>query len=156
MRTPTPPPRRSAGFSLVELIVILAVVGVMLSLAAPSLSAFLTKHRASRTLDRLSADIAYARMHAVRSGGPTVLRTAANGRYSIATISVTGDTVVLRTVSLADDYPGVVFADPSVRLHFSSRGLVTNSSNDRPITIVTPLGRDSLVVTPAGRVFRAR
>jgi prepilin-type N-terminal cleavage/methylation domain-containing protein len=154
MRTPSFPPRRSAGYSLIELLTVIAVLGVLVTLAAPSLSGFIAQHKSRRAVDRVAADVSYARMHAVRTGRRTVLRPEANGRYTIATIADAGDTVVVKTVDLRRDFGGVAFANPSVRLHFSSRGLVSNSSTDQTITIVTPAGDRSLLVTPAGRVFR--
>jgi prepilin-type N-terminal cleavage/methylation domain-containing protein len=156
MRTPTPSPRRSAGFSLIELLLVLGLLGVLLTLAAPSLEAFHARQKARRALDRVAADVAHARLLAVRSGSRTVLRTGAAGRYTIGTISDAGDTAVVKTVDLMRDFPGASFANPALRLHFSSRGLVTNSTDGQAVTIVTRVGRDSLLVNPAGRVFRGR
>ncbi|WP_165794483.1 pilus assembly FimT family protein [Kinneretia aquatilis] len=59
---------RVSGFSLVELLVGLAILGVLLALAAPSLADFINRRRVEAVAAELATDLAYARTEAaVRS-----------------------------------------------------------------------------------------
>ncbi|MCV2365989.1 prepilin-type N-terminal cleavage/methylation domain-containing protein [Paucibacter sp. DJ1R-11] len=53
--------RQYRGVTLVELMVVLVVVGVLLSLALPSLADLLNRRRVQMVADQLTTDLAYAR-----------------------------------------------------------------------------------------------
>jgi type IV fimbrial biogenesis protein FimT len=53
--------RRRRGVTLVELLVVLVVLGVLLSLALPSLADLLNRRRVQMVADQLMTDFAYAR-----------------------------------------------------------------------------------------------
>lgn len=64
-----PPGRRqAAGFSLVELIVVLSVLAILLGIAIPNVQDYLVNYRASAQANDLIADISYARSEAARLG----------------------------------------------------------------------------------------
>ncbi len=60
--------RRKTGFTLVEMGVALAIVGVMAAIAAPSLSRMFTNQRLSDSGRTLSGAFSYARGEAIRTG----------------------------------------------------------------------------------------
>jgi type IV fimbrial biogenesis protein FimT len=62
-----------SGFTLIELMVSLAVLGILASLAAPSFSAMIKKYRVNAIREELVASIQTARTEAVRRGRPVVL-----------------------------------------------------------------------------------
>ncbi len=75
-----PPGRRqAAGFSLIELIVVLSILAILLGIAIPNVQDFLVNYRASAQANDLIADIAYARGEAARLGRS--VRVVADGDW---------------------------------------------------------------------------
>ncbi|MDP2016247.1 GspH/FimT family pseudopilin [Hydrogenophaga sp.] len=70
-------PLRSKGFTLIELMVVVAMLGVLAALAAPSFADMLRRMRVESMREELQASIANARVEAISRGRPVVLlRTA--------------------------------------------------------------------------------
>ena len=57
------------GFSLLEVVLSLAVVGVLGVLAAPSFQGFINEHRLASAMGALAADLKFARIEAIRRNG---------------------------------------------------------------------------------------
>ncbi|WP_372661108.1 GspH/FimT family pseudopilin [Hydrogenophaga sp.] len=69
----------TTGFSLIEVLVAVAVVAVLLSLAAPSFSSFFARYRVDTTREEMIASIQLARVEAIRQAKEVVLaRSTAN------------------------------------------------------------------------------
>ena len=64
---------KSKGFTLVELLVVIAVVAVLTTLAAPSFKALLQSNSMSSSVNTFMADLRYARSEAIRRGGWVVM-----------------------------------------------------------------------------------
>jgi prepilin-type N-terminal cleavage/methylation domain-containing protein len=60
--------RRRAGFNLIEIAVVLAVVGAMVALAIPSMNQWQANHRLSESARSVNAALSFARSEAIRSG----------------------------------------------------------------------------------------
>jgi prepilin-type N-terminal cleavage/methylation domain-containing protein len=73
--------RMSRGFTLVELMITIAVAGILLALAAPSFNAFIDKYRAKRAADTLSAFLVNAKTEAIKRNMPmrVVFQSASSG-----------------------------------------------------------------------------
>ncbi|WP_088280415.1 GspH/FimT family pseudopilin [Ideonella sp. A 288] len=67
-RLPAPAPRRPDGFTLVELLVTVSIAGVLLMLAAPSVTEWILVQRVRASAAEMVTDIQYARGEAVRRG----------------------------------------------------------------------------------------
>lgn len=67
------------GFTLVELSVTVAVVGVLASVALPSLAALLDHQRTSATLSSLAGHFQAARLEAIRHRTPVILCPTRDG-----------------------------------------------------------------------------
>lgn len=78
------PPARAKGFTLVELLVTLTILGVLLGLAAPSMQAAVLGHRLSAYANGFVAAAQLARSEAIKRGVPVTLCPTAN-RTSCAT-----------------------------------------------------------------------
>ena len=144
--------RGTEGFSLVEMLTVLVLVGIVSGLAAPSLSGYVQRHKARRALDQIAADVALARISAVRSGQRSFLTFSGASRYRVEVVAQ-GETAV-REVGLETDYAGVVVIPPAGRLEFNSRGLLVSDLGDGYIVVAVGETRDSLMLTPAGRLYR--
>ena len=157
--------RRRAGFTLLEVLTALVIVGVLASLVAPSFSAFLAGLRTRGALAAFATDVAYARALAVKNGRRTVLQfipspecEATHPRYragfAYRVVVRARRQVVAREVSLRERSPGICLEmNGSDTLAFNSRGLLVPLGNRR-VRAVFRDARDSLTVSALGRVYR--
>lgn len=69
------------GFTLVELLVTIAVAAILVSLAAPSFSSFIDKYRVKRAADTLSAFLINTKTEAIKRNAPVraVFQSADSG-----------------------------------------------------------------------------
>ena len=68
-------PRAAAkGFSLIELVVVMVVLGVMTAIAVPRLTSVAVRQRADAAARRVAADLDLARRHARATGRPVIVR----------------------------------------------------------------------------------
>jgi type II secretion system protein H len=72
------PIRYLRGMTLIELIVVIAIVGVFAALAAPSFTGFLAKKRADGAFSELVTDLQYARTEAVQRNKPAQVTFGTN------------------------------------------------------------------------------
>jgi type IV fimbrial biogenesis protein FimT len=72
---------RHAGFTLIELVVALLVLGITLGLAAPAFSALMERSRAQTVFHGLTASLAGARMAAVRLNRPVTVCPTLDGLH---------------------------------------------------------------------------
>ncbi|HET7321228.1 MAG TPA: prepilin-type N-terminal cleavage/methylation domain-containing protein [Longimicrobiaceae bacterium] len=152
------PLRDRRGYTLLELMTVVLLLGILAALAAPRLSRAVQDSRTGGALNRLVSEIAVARQLAVTEGGRTRLTLSAPASYTLSRVDASGSETVVRTANLQADYPGVAFdlSGGAVALEFSSRGLVTNLADDQFIRIYDGDSRDSILVSAAGRVYRPR
>jgi prepilin-type N-terminal cleavage/methylation domain-containing protein len=153
MRTHLSPPSdsRSSGFSLMELLVVLMLIGIGLSIAAPSFNRMVRSFRGDSVGALLSNDLALARLSAVRHGRPASLVIASPTEYRVEV--QTAPVRLIKTVRLKSDYPGLSIAGESAAVTFDSRGFLAPGSNAK-IKISGGATADSVTVTPVGRVYR--
>lgn len=81
-------PARCRGFTLLEMMVVVALIGVVLVIAAPSFSTYITTQRLKSVNAALVTDIQYARSEAASRGKQVFMqfRAGANGAPSCYTI----------------------------------------------------------------------
>lgn len=148
-------PRRSRdprlGFSLMEILTVLVILGILSALAAPALRGLVSTSGAEGALNQVTADIAYARMLAVRNGQRVEVRFLAGGEYRIVR-NPGGSETVVKTVSVPRDYPGVTLA-PTGSLSFNTRGLL-QAGGVMTVTATRDGVSKSMSITGAGRVYR--
>ncbi len=57
---------RNSGFTMLELMVVIAIAGVLTAVAAPAFSSFISSTRLTSTASRLTADVSLARGEAIK------------------------------------------------------------------------------------------
>ena len=71
--------RRNHGFSLFELVVAMAVVGILLAIAIPSFNYVTSSNRVASEVNGLLGDLQFARAEAIKEGQTVTACSSANG-----------------------------------------------------------------------------
>lgn len=71
--------KHQAGFTLVELLIVLSLVGVLASLAVPGFRGMLVNRTVQSAVDALMTDMRYARSEAVKRSAQVTVCQSANG-----------------------------------------------------------------------------
>lgn len=85
-----------AGFTLVEVMIVIVLVGLLSAMVGPPMFGYLQAHRLQTGADRLTTDLQYTRSQAISRGRVLVMATTVNS-YSITDPS---DGTVLRQRNL--------------------------------------------------------
>lgn len=135
-RTHTAPQRSLRGLTLVELVVAIALLGLLLGLAAPSFTLWTRNARVRTVSESLLTGVRLAQTEAVRRNRQVVLflttstacsnaiTASANGAYwAVRTVGLTAGEAVetVQCGALTDSAPGVSITGPAT-LCFSSIG----------------------------------
>lgn len=86
----------ASGFTLIELMIIVGIMGIVLAMTAPSVSNFIASSRLTGARSTLMGDLRHARSLATTQRATYELRLASSG-YSIVNLA-TSDTVLARTL----------------------------------------------------------
>ncbi len=150
--------RRGAGFTLIEMLIVVTIMGVMVAILMPTLVTSVRQRATRGAVDRLAMSHGLARATAVRFGRVAELHIdAANGRFWVEVD--TSGTGIRDTVGLMNDLAGqVTMSSTRSLLCFDSRGLTTTrnacESGDALVQF-SLLGRtDTLQTTVLGKVLR--
>ena len=148
-----PSPRGSeSGFTLLELLTTLVVMAVLVSLAAPSMKGVASGARTRGAIDQLTADLALARMYAVRDGRRTTVAITSATRYALVR-SPFGAQDTIKRVDLARDAAGVRLSPATGTLAFDSRGLLQTGSLTQ-VKAMHSSRADSVTISSVGRTYR--
>jgi prepilin-type N-terminal cleavage/methylation domain-containing protein len=77
-------PGRSAGFNLIELLIVMAIAGILLAIGVPSMRDFVINTRRASTVNEMVALMQYARAEVVKRGGRMTICPSTNGTSCVA------------------------------------------------------------------------
>ena len=125
------------GFTLIELIFVVAIGGVLLTVAVPSFSEIVKENRLTTQTNDLVADVNLARTEAVARGVQVILCRSANSTAASAVCSGTSNTWSTGWLMYADD-------DGSGDFEIANDTLIRiGQPSDSTITIITNAAGDA-------------
>jgi Tfp pilus assembly protein FimT len=149
--------RSTVGFTLTEVATVLVLVGIMTAVAAPSFSNAIRDSRARGATAQLAADLANARMLAIRSGRGASVTFSGTSGYSVSEGSGQS-TVVRKAADLSTDFGHtveIVRITGAQTVTFDSRGMATSGAGKLVVRFSASGGTlqaDTIRLSPIGLV----
>ena len=82
---------RQKGFSLMEVMLVIAIIAIVTAVALPSFTETMRRYRVTSARDNLSASINFARVEAIRTGRPVVIQKSPSSTACSAKIATASD-----------------------------------------------------------------
>lgn len=145
---------RTVGFTLVEVMIVIAIMAIMATIAAPSMRTFMAQRRLNGAARQIMTDLMAARMQAVRDNHKAqVFFYSGSGQYRICddangdnTVNDPEGAAVLRDIH--PDYYDVTFTSNNNPV-FSPNGTASNLAT---VTLSNSVGSKYVKVASTGRV----
>ncbi len=155
MRSTTLPIRRTndAGFSAIEMLVVVAIIGVITAIAVPNIRQGLVSYRLDAAVAMVTSKLSEARMNAIKRNKQARLRIDTTQRtVKVQIADTSGNFADLgATMTLP---PGIDFAGtPPAEITFSSLGRSTATANlTWTLQAAQIQKRKNVTVSPVGKV----
>jgi type IV fimbrial biogenesis protein FimT len=127
---------KQSGFTLIEMMIVIAILGIFAGIAIPNYLSYMPKHRLNGAARQVMGDLMAARMKAVSQNTTVTVAYVSDSKYKISTEE--------KTINYSD-----VTISSFTDISFSSRGTAIN----RTITLTNSTGLGKKVtVAITGRV----
>jgi len=142
---------KQSGFTLIELIVIIAIVAIFAAIAVPNFLSYMPKHRLNGAARQVMGDLMAARMKAVKENLTVTVTYVNDHKYKISTASED------KTINIQSNYRdvtiGSVSSDSFSSNSFSSISFLSRgTSNTGSIGLTNLTDSKKVTVSIAGRV----
>lgn len=138
------------GFTLVEILIVIAIMGIMMMLALPKMGNMNDRNQMRSAKDGIAARLSAARAAAIATGRPSKFYVEADS-MRITTFKGSVETAKGSAINLKRQF-GVSVISPSFSIVFDGRGMTSNSGSVIKFTRNTLT--DSLCISPIGLVNR--
>jgi type IV fimbrial biogenesis protein FimT len=138
------------GFTLLELMIIVAILGILVALAAPSLTSILERRKIIAAAEAIQSDLRWTRSEAIkRNTDITITFTpGAAGAWSY-TITPAGKTVNSATIP---EFGNIALTENFGVDHATGFDHIRGTSNDNgTVTLTSPAGEVHVVLSVLGR-----
>ena len=154
---PTSPTRLHAGFTLAEILIVIAIIGIMTTISLPRPGKLRDKSEMSGAMSRFTRGVMAARQAAIQRGKRSFFRHKGNQIWVIVDTTSTDSVIVVSPVSLMELY-GVEVTEPSglASIGYDPRGMSTQTAKQVFRFKHRSNRIDSLCVSKLGNTIRTK